>query len=179
MEIKRVGSQPSAKGPSEWFTGIVRIDPLFQAPDPALVQGASVTFEPEVETTYDSDAPVNAFPGELRQVFSNLIMNAADALEKSGDRLRIHVFASRDWNNPSKTGLRITVSDNGCGIPPEKRAHLSEPFYTTKGSKGTGLGLWVSHGIVKKYGGTIRFRSTVRPDRCGTTFAVFLPISQP
>jgi len=46
MEIKRVGSQPSGKGPSEWFTGTVRIDPLFQAPDPALVQGASVTFEP-------------------------------------------------------------------------------------------------------------------------------------
>ena len=43
MEIKRVGSQPSTKGPSEWFTGIVRIDSLFQAPDPALVQGASVT----------------------------------------------------------------------------------------------------------------------------------------
>ena len=46
MEIKRAGSQASAKGPAEWFTGTVRIDPLFQAPDPALVQGASVTFEP-------------------------------------------------------------------------------------------------------------------------------------
>ena len=46
MEIKRVGTQPSIKGPSEWFTGAVRIDPLFQAPDPALAQGASVTFEP-------------------------------------------------------------------------------------------------------------------------------------
>jgi quercetin dioxygenase-like cupin family protein len=46
MEIKRVGTQPSAKGPSDWFTGTVRIDPLFQAPDPALVQGASVIFEP-------------------------------------------------------------------------------------------------------------------------------------
>jgi quercetin dioxygenase-like cupin family protein len=46
MEIRRIGTQPSAKGPSEWFTGTVRIDPLFQAPDPALVQAASVTFEP-------------------------------------------------------------------------------------------------------------------------------------
>ena len=46
MEIKRSGSQPSGKGPADWFTGTVRIDPLFQAPDPALVQGASVTFEP-------------------------------------------------------------------------------------------------------------------------------------
>jgi quercetin dioxygenase-like cupin family protein len=52
MEIKRVGSQPSAKGPSDWFTGTVRIDPLFQAPDPALVQGASVTFEPGARTAW-------------------------------------------------------------------------------------------------------------------------------
>src|SRR5438874_11146946 len=52
MEIKRAGSQPSGKGPSEWFTGSVRIDPLFQAPDPALVQGASVTFEPAGRTAW-------------------------------------------------------------------------------------------------------------------------------
>jgi quercetin dioxygenase-like cupin family protein len=52
MEIKRVGSQPSGKGPAEWFTGSVRIDPLFQAPDPALVQGASVTFEPGARTAW-------------------------------------------------------------------------------------------------------------------------------
>ena len=52
MEIRRVGSQTSVKGPSEWFTGTVRIDPLFQAPDPALVQGASVTFEPGARTAW-------------------------------------------------------------------------------------------------------------------------------
>lgn len=52
MDIRRVGSQPSAKGPAEWFTGAVRIDPLFQAPDPALVQGASVTFEPGARTAW-------------------------------------------------------------------------------------------------------------------------------
>jgi quercetin dioxygenase-like cupin family protein len=52
MEIKRVGTQASAKGPSDWFTGTVRIDALFQAPDPALVQGASVTFEPGARTAW-------------------------------------------------------------------------------------------------------------------------------
>jgi len=52
MEIKRVGSQASAMGPSEWFTGTVRIDPLFQTPEPALVQGASVTFEPGARTAW-------------------------------------------------------------------------------------------------------------------------------
>ena len=52
MEIKRIGSQPSVKGPADWFTGTVRIDPLFQVPDPALVQGASVTFEPGARTAW-------------------------------------------------------------------------------------------------------------------------------
>ena len=52
MEIRRVGSQPSGTGPSEWFTGTVRIDPLIQAPDPALVQVASVTFEPGARTAW-------------------------------------------------------------------------------------------------------------------------------
>jgi quercetin dioxygenase-like cupin family protein len=52
MEIKRAGSQASGKGPSDWFTGTVRIDPLFQAPDPAFVQGASVTFEPGARTAW-------------------------------------------------------------------------------------------------------------------------------
>jgi quercetin dioxygenase-like cupin family protein len=52
MEIKRSGSQPSVKAPSEWFTGTVRIDPLFHAPDPALVQGASVTFEPGARSAW-------------------------------------------------------------------------------------------------------------------------------
>jgi quercetin dioxygenase-like cupin family protein len=54
MDIKRVGTQPSAKGPSEWFTGTVRIDPLFQAPDPAFVQGVSVTFEPGARTAWQT-----------------------------------------------------------------------------------------------------------------------------
>jgi len=52
MEMGRGGAQPSAKGPSDWFTGTVRIDPLFQAPDPALVSGASVTFEPGARTAW-------------------------------------------------------------------------------------------------------------------------------
>jgi PAS domain S-box-containing protein len=130
-----------------------------------------------VETRYDADVPVNAFPGELRQVLSNVIVNAADALEKSGDKLCIHVFESLDWTNLTQRGLRITVSDNGCGIPVEKRAQMFEPFFTTKGNRGTGIGLWVSLGIVRKHGGTIRFRSSVRDGRSGTTFSIFLPVT--
>lgn len=54
MDIKRIGSQASSKGSSEWFTGTVRIDPLFHAPDPARVQGASVTFEPGARTAWQT-----------------------------------------------------------------------------------------------------------------------------
>src|SRR3954469_17868652 len=57
MDIKRAGSQPSAKGPDEYFTGTVRIDPLFQAPDPARVAGATVTFEPGARPAWDTHPP--------------------------------------------------------------------------------------------------------------------------
>jgi PAS domain S-box-containing protein len=130
-----------------------------------------------VETRYETDLLVNAFPGELRQVFANIIVNAVDALEKSGDKLCTHVSSSVDWKNPAQKGLRVTISDNGSGIPQAKQKQIFEPFYTTKGSKGTGIGLWVSLGIVKKYGGTLRFRSVAKPEHSGTTFSVFLPVA--
>ena len=66
MDIKRIGSQPSVKGPSEWFTGTVRIDPLFQAPDPALVQGASVTFEPGARTAWHTHPLGQTLDGDGR-----------------------------------------------------------------------------------------------------------------
>ena len=144
----------------------------------ALYGRKLLTLGVAIKTRYDADVPVKAFPGELRQVFSNLIVNAADALEKSGDKLCIHVFESIDWTNLAQRGLRVTISDNGCGIPVEKQAHIFEPFYTTKGSKGTGIGLSVSLGIVKKYGGTMRFRSSVKDGHSGTTFSIFLPVTQ-
>jgi signal transduction histidine kinase len=128
-----------------------------------------------VETRYETDVLVNAFPGELRQVFSNLIVNAVDAMEKSGNKLCVHIFASSCGTVPTQKGIRITISDNGAGIPADKRGQLFELFYTTKGNKGTGIGLWVCLGIVQKYGGKIRLRSAVRSGRSGTTFSVFLP----
>jgi PAS domain S-box-containing protein len=128
-----------------------------------------------VDTRYKTDLLADEFSGELRQVFANLIVNAADALEKVGSKLRIHVASSFDWANPTQTGLRVTVSDNGPGIPVEERMQIFKPFYTTKGNKGTGIGLWLSLEIVQKYGGRIRVRSTVKPGHSGTTFCVFLP----
>jgi PAS domain S-box-containing protein len=128
----------------------------------------------KVETRYDTREPVSVVAGELRQVFSNLLVNAADALAVSGNRLHIHVRNAVNWKT-MQPGVRVVIGDNGPGIPTSVRAHLFELFQTTKGEKGTGIGLWVSQGIVKSHGGTLRCRSSVKPGNSGTVFNLFVP----
>jgi two-component system, chemotaxis family, CheB/CheR fusion protein len=111
--------------------------------------------------------------GELRQLLSNLLVNAVDAMPEGGE-LQIRVEAAHDWRNRDE-GARIVVADNGSGIPRESLGRIFEPFYSTKKDSGTGLGLWVSDGIVKNHGGSIRVRSRVDGRRSGTVFSVFLP----
>lgn len=131
----------------------------------------------KVEKRFDSHARVRGFPGELRQVFSNLVANAIDAMPHGGN-LILRVRASSRAQEPSKRGLRVTIIDNGSGIAPGVKKNLFAPFYTTKGEKGTGLGLWVSRGIIEKHEGTIHLTSTTRSGRSGTAFSVFLPFEQ-
>jgi PAS domain S-box-containing protein len=120
-------------------------------------------------------APVqelSAFPGELRQVFSNLVLNALESMPSAG---KVSIRVRKAVGSRDRSGVRITVADNGAGIAPENMPRIFEAFFTTKDSKGTGLGLWVSQGIVHKHEGTIRVRSSVDPSRHGTCFVVFLP----
>lgn len=125
-----------------------------------------------IEKRFEWNAPV---PGEMRQVFSNLIVNAVDALPPGGS-VYLHVFQSCEYGDPLRSGIRLVVADNGTGIKPEHRREIFEPFFSTKREKGNGLGLWISSEIVQKHGGSIRMRSRVTPGRSGTAFAVFLPI---
>ena len=134
----------------------------------AGAQNKNVRLETQSETT----ATVPAFPGEMRQVFSNLIVNAVDAVPRGGT-VKIRVKHGRDWKSRA-LGIRVLVSDDGPGIPGDLRSRIFEPFFTTKGEKGTGVGLWVSEGVLQKHGGSIRVKSSTRADH-GTTFAVFLP----
>ena len=67
------------------------------------------------------------------------------------------------------------MADNGPGMPPPQRGRVFEPFFTTKGERRTGLGLWSSHGIAYKHGGSLRVRRSTRPGRSGTCFSVLLP----
>ena len=115
-----------------------------------------------------------AFPGELRQVFSNLVLNALEAMAVTG---KVAVRVRHDRASKMQPGIRITVADNGSGIAPENLSRIFEPFFTTKDSKGTGLGLWVSQGIIQKHGGTLRVRSCVHGKNQGTCFSVFLPFA--
>jgi PAS domain S-box-containing protein len=112
-------------------------------------------------------SPVLGREGELRQVLSNFLMNALDA-SSPGKSILIRA-------KPVGNRVRLTISDQGGGIPPENRNHIYEPFFTTKENVGTGLGLWVTKEIVEKHGGKLQLKSSIVPQRSGTVFSVLLP----
>jgi signal transduction histidine kinase len=142
----------------------------------ALYRPRLTSAEIEVERDFRESYPIMAKAGELRQVTLNLIGNALDAIGREGT-LKIRVSNSREHSNGSRHGIRLTVADSGPGIHPAIRATLFDPFVSTKGDTGTGLGLWVSSEIVRRHGGTIQVKSRARSKSTGTVFSVFLPSS--
>jgi PAS domain S-box-containing protein len=147
---------------------------------------------------------INGFPAELRQVFTNLLTNAAEASvglhtpaifpaaipdasleltwEERAARPVAEIYLSTQ-PCPAHTlpgglrreaGVMVTIRDSGPGISDEILANLFKPFFTTKGERGTGLGLWVSRGIMTKHGGSIELESSTDPIHHGTTAKVFL-----
>lgn len=122
-----------------------------------------------------TDGSILAFPVEVRQVFINLIGNALQAMPEGGT-LRVTLRPwSQGLHRSRRPGININITDTGVGIPVEYRDKIFEPFVTTKAEKGTGLGLWVSRGIIQKLEGTIMCRSVVRQGKAATSFAVFIP----
>jgi len=127
----------------------------------------------DVQRRYQATPPVLCLEGELRQVFMNLVGNAVDAMP-AGGRLSVRIRPATD----AKTGdsmVRITVADTGVGMDKVTLKRLFEPFYTTKGAAGTGLGLWVTDEIVRKHKGHIQLRSCQVPSQTGTEFVLHLP----
>jgi len=124
----------------------------------------------EILRSYDRDSPrVYGNSGKLQQVFTNLLLNARDAIPDGG-RITISTSSSEDGS------LTIEVADTGVGIAPENVAKIYDPFYTTKGvGRGTGLGLAVSYGIVQEHTGHISVEST--PGQ-GTSFRITLPTAR-
>jgi signal transduction histidine kinase len=125
-----------------------------------------------VHRNFSQVGPLAAFPSELRQVFSNLVLNAIESISAPGN---IYIRVRQAHDRQGREGIRVTVADDGCGIPAGNMARIFEPFFSTKDSKGTGLGLWVSQGIVQKHQGNLRLRSRTGEANHGTCCTVFLP----
>ncbi len=125
-------------------------------------------------TRYGPSCELLGLPGEIRQVFSNILSNAIDA-SPNGGAIVLKVTRCRDWKTGHGYGIRVSVGDKGAGIPRSIRRYIFEPFYSTKQNLGTGLGLWVSKSLLEKHGGSLRFRSCVTPGRSGTVFSIFMP----
>ena len=124
-----------------------------------------------IDRRYRPAPAVLCQPGEIQQVFTNLISNALDALPKKG---RLIFAVRRATDREGAEGTVVTVADNGSGMDPVTFDRLFHPFVTTKGEAGTGLGLWVSKGILDKHNAKVAVRTRAG---CGTVFRIFLPVS--
>ena len=109
-------------------------------------------------------------PGHCKYSWSNAI-----EASKPGDKIAVRVSRSRDWRSWQREGVRLLIADQGRGIPGDLRNRVFDAFFTTKGIKGSGLGLWLSLGIIHKHGGHAHLRSSVVLGRSGTCFSIFLP----
>jgi len=143
-----------------------------------LLDDVCAVFSPKLKTAhiklhreYHTEGEVTIYASDLRQVFTNLVANAIDAI---GDHGELSLFIERVPGDE----VRINVQDSGCGIPAENIATIFEPFFTTKEDKGTGIGLWVVKGIVDKLGGRIEVTSSTG-GKTGTCFSIFLPAATP
>ncbi len=157
----------------------------------SLYQGRLHANSVRVVRDFGAPAKLLCFAGELRQVMANLISNALDSMRDGGTlTLRLRDGWGLPGSSPSRPpdqvrptpplaercrGIRIVVADTGTGIHQGVRKKIFEPFVTTKGETGTGLGLWVSAEILRKHEGTLHFRSCAGPGRTGTVFSIFLP----
>jgi len=150
-----------------------------------LMEGRFNSLGVHVTSELPPEITVEGFPAELRQVFTNLITNAAEAAGEGGT-VTVRVIPQNGSSNSAgqrpDPGAIVEIVDNGPGIPPGIRDHLFQPFFTTKGERGTGLGLWVSQGIIRKHAGSIQLDSRIEEPNRGTTASVFLaskPIIDP
>ncbi len=139
-----------------------------------LYQGRLSNSTIRVQASYATATPILCFENDIRQILNNLIANAIDAM-RGGGRLLIRAHDATDTPT-GRRGIRITIADTGHGMSPTTLNRLFEPFFTTKDLNGTGLGLWISHGIVQRHQGRLHVRSTQHPVHHGTIFSLFLPL---
>ena len=161
LRFHRQSTRPRAISPKEL------VDPVL-----ALFQ-ARLCSQIAVEREHRDARGVTCYEGDIRQVLHNLVGNAVDAM-RHGGRLRVRTQRATDWKTGCP-GVRISIADTGHGMTPEVAKRVFDAFYTTKGMNGTGLGLWISYGIVEKHRGRLKVRSCARQPGSGTVFSFFLP----
>jgi PAS domain S-box-containing protein len=148
----------------------------------ALYEARMRTFGIESVRDFSNIPRITVYDGEIRQILANLVGNAVDAMQSSGGKLRLRTACGRDWRL-DRHGIIITVADTGSGMDRGTLKRIFEPFFSTKGDTGTGLGLWVSREILIKHMGNVHVRSCQAKgnDVHGwTVFRLFLPfVSQP
>ena len=122
----------------------------------------------EIVKEYGDIPQIECYPGQLNQVFMNILSNAIAAIESSGI-ITVSTLKSKGF-------IRISIKDNGCGIPDHIKAKIFDPFFTTKEvGEGTGLGLSISHGIIQKHNGSI---NVISENGKGSEFIIMLPVRQ-
>lgn len=141
----------------------------------SIYQGRLINSNIVVEKRKRAHKAVECFEGEIRQVLSNLVGNAIDAMHPGGGRLLLRSRDTHDWRT-GQPGLALTVADTGTGMPAKVLTQIFDAFYTTKGIGGTGLGLWISQEIIARHQGSLRVRSATTAGRHGTVFVLFLPL---
>jgi PAS domain S-box-containing protein len=162
LRFHKQSSNPQATTSADLFSTVMRI-----------YEGRLRNAHVKVEQKFRTDEPVVCFQGDVRQVLNNLVSNALEAMPFGG-RLLIRSRKSHNWKT-GEPGMVLTIADTGTGMSRETRKHIFEAFYTTKGTAGNGLGLWVCQEIVDRHHGSLRVRSSQREGRSGTVFTLFLP----
>jgi two-component system NtrC family sensor kinase len=126
-----------------------------------------------VHTRYSSDVTIASYAPQLRQVFSNLLLNAAEAMPEGG-KILARLSEGHEWCGEQRSGVRITIADNGSGIPETLLPQMFQEGFTMK-PDGHGMGLSFVKGVVQKHKGSLRVKSSTNPGRHGTVFNLFLP----
>lgn len=141
-----------------------------------IYQGRLINSHVAVVKRKRARVPVVCFADEIRQVLNNLVGNSIDAMHPEGGRLFVRSNECIDWRTGERC-LALTVADTGAGMSPHTKTKVFEPFYTTKGITGTGLGLWISSEIIHRHHGRLSIRSSQAEGRSGTIMRLLLPMN--
>ena len=164
LGMSRSSAEPVACSPSSVIAEVLRL----LAPKFRLAQV-------DVTTDYRNEPVFPCLRMELQQVLTNILNNAIDAIDPPG-KIRIRVRRSADCRDPNIHGVRIIIADTGSGMPPHVLERIAEPFFTTKETSGTGLGMWLVTELMQRQNGRLSISSSDAPAHHGTVISLFFPV---